>query len=118
MGSEKDILNNIMLLATRLSARLFRNNIGSYKSHTGHYIKYGVCNPGGSDLIGWTRVKITDEHVGKTIAVFTAIEVKTENVKPTKEQLNFINVVRASGGYAGIAYDLEEAQTILEGDYE
>lgn len=71
--------------------------------------------PGGSDLIGFTQVTVTPEMVGKRIAIFTAIEGKTKKLKATKEQQNFINQVRLSGGLAGVARNLEEAQTILEG---
>ena len=54
--------------------------------------------------------------IGKTFAVFTAVEVKTGRLKPTAQQLNFIDQVRKSGGYAGVAYSVEDAIGIIEGD--
>jgi hypothetical protein len=36
--------------------------------------------PGMSDLIGWTKIQVTPDMVGKEIAMFTAVEVKTESV--------------------------------------
>ena len=77
---------------------MFRNNCGSYKADNGQWVKYGVANPGGSDLIGWTSVVITPEMVGKKIAVFTAIEVKTGKVQVSDAQKNFIEQVNKAGG--------------------
>jgi hypothetical protein len=79
---------------------------------TGRPVQYGVCNPGGSDLIGWTPVCITPDMVGKTVAVFTAVEVKTPTGKPTEHQLNFITQVLRAGGFAGIARSPGDAVAI------
>ncbi len=92
---------------------MHRNNIGQYfDPKTNRPIRYGVCNPGGSDLIGWTPVQITPDMVGKTVAVFTAVEVKTPNGKPTEHQLNFITQVLRAGGFAGIARSPGDAVAI------
>lgn len=69
---------------------------------------------GSSDLIGWTTREITPDMVGQKVAVFTAIEVKTEKGRATAEQLNFIAQVRKSGGIAGIARSPEEARNLIE----
>lgn len=113
---ESDLIKSIQLCLTPRSIRLFRNNSGQLTTSSGHVVRYGVGSPGGSDLIGWTPYKITIDDVGKTIAVFTAVEVKTGKLKPTKEQLNFIDQVRKSGGRAGVAYSVEDAIEIIEGD--
>lgn len=65
-------------------------------------IKTGLCK-GSADIIGI--------HVptGRMIA----IEVKVKGNKPTPEQLNFIRVVKESGGLAGVAYSVEEAVKII-----
>lgn len=65
----------------------------------------GLCL-GSSDLIGWTTVEITPEMVGQKVAIFTAIEVKTGNLKATKEQKNFIDIVNASGGIGKVERDV------------
>lgn len=112
--SEASIQQHIRLALAQAGAAIFRNNIGAYMDpKTGRPIKYGVCNPGGSDLIGWTPVVITPDMVGKTVAVFTAVEVKTENGRPTEAQLNFIAQVLKAGGYAGIARSPADAVAIL-----
>lgn len=87
--------------------RLFRNNVGMLQDATGRPVKYGVCNPGGSDLLGWTTKTITPEMVGQQVAVFTAIEVKNDKGRVTEAQLNFISRVKQAGGIATIARDSE-----------
>jgi hypothetical protein len=104
---EGDLMRLIQMEATKCGARVFRNNIGTLRDQYGRFVTFGVCNPGGSDLIGWTTVN--------GIAVFTAIEVKTDSGKLTPEQVNFIDVVRQSGGIAGVARSTAEVQTILRG---
>jgi type IV secretory pathway TrbF-like protein len=63
-------------------------------------------------LVGITPITITQDMVGKTIGVFTAIEVKTPKGKPTEEQINFIQRVRDLGGFAGVAQSVEDALEI------
>lgn len=111
--SEAAIQQQIRLALSRAGVVAFRNNIGAYTDpKTGRPIQYGVCNPGGSDLIGWTTITITPEMVGTQLAVFTAIEVKTPSGKPTPAQLNFIAQVLKAGGYAGIARSPGDAVAI------
>jgi hypothetical protein len=113
--SEAAIQQQVRLALSRAGVVAFRNNIGAYMdAKTGRPVKYGVCNPGGSDLIGWTPVRITPDMVGRTVAVFTAVEVKTPTGRPTPQQLNFIDQVIRAGGYAGIARSPADAVAILQ----
>jgi hypothetical protein len=73
----------------------------------------GLCQ-GSSDLIGYTTIKITPEMVGKDLAIFTALEVKTTTGRATPKQVNFIEQVRKSGGIAGIVRTPEEAVNIIQ----
>lgn len=66
------------------------------------------------DLIGWTKVKITPEMVGLDVAVFTGIEVKKEKKKPTEIQQKRIDLIRSSGGLAGVARSVEDARAIVD----
>lgn len=111
---EANIQRLIMLETSSAGARMFRNNSGAYKTEQGHFVKYGVGNPGGSDLIGITPVTITADMVGKRIGVFTAIEVKTPKGRSTEDQRNFIRVIRALGGYAGVARSVDDALSIIK----
>lgn len=128
--SESEIQKKIRLAIGSI-ARMFRNNVGSgWQGRSGSIkvtsdgskyitlasprpLKAGLCE-GSSDLIGWTSKTITPEMVGETVAVFTAIEVKTATGRASKEQINFIRAVIDSGGIAGIARDEAQAVHIIK----
>jgi hypothetical protein len=117
--NEQSIQQHIRLALSEAGSRMFRNNSGAFKDATGRWVRYGVANPGGSDLIGWTPVKITPDMVGKTLAVFTAVEVKTLKGKISPEQTNFIDRVKIDGGLAGVARSREDAIKITnQYDYQ
>jgi len=111
--NESAILKHILLRCGRGTSRLWRNNVGAYRDKTGNWVRYGVCNPGGSDLIGWQQILITPDHVGQTFAVFAAIEVKTKTGRITFDQSRFLNIVKKAGGVAGVARSPEEAELLL-----
>lgn len=110
---ESNLLTAILLECGSGATRLFRNNVGVLQDRNGQHIRYGVCNPGGSDLIGWTKVTVTPEMVGQTLAVFTAVEVKTGTGRLTPEQHTFLNVVESSGGKSGVARSVADARAII-----
>jgi hypothetical protein len=68
---------------------------------------------GGSDLIGWTEMTITPEMVGSTLAVFTAVELKTGAQRPTREQTAFLGAVKRAGGLSGVARTVAEAEDLV-----
>lgn len=125
MASERDITNSLLKAASSLGARLFRQNVGrgwvgrlvQNKGGTvilanARVLHAGLCT-GSSDVIGWTPVTITPDMVGQRVAVFTALEIKTPGVATTTEQANFVNAVRASGGYAAVVRTVEEGIAAL-----
>lgn len=118
--SETDLMRRLQIAASRLGARLFRQNTGM--AWTGKIEKgwpgrrvvmrhgdvllrnarpFHAGFKGMSDLGGWTPVTITSDMVGETVAVYAQCEVK-ENAKPTKKQIAWIKAVNAAGGRAGI----------------
>lgn len=110
-----------MLTVTKFG-RIFRNNVGQawvgkarQTNGDGVFIENarpfhaGLC-VGSSDLIGWTTTQIN----GVPVAVFTAIEVKTKNGKPSKEQLKFIEAVKNAGGIAGVCRSPREAEELIK----
>ena len=107
--TEKDIEKLHIIECQRVGATLFKNNVGSAKKvdkKTGkeYWINFGLCE-GSSDLIGITPVKITRDMVGKTVGVFTAIEVKKNLNKSYDKhrmitQQQFINFINKNGGFA------------------
>ncbi len=141
MATESTLVKNLMLCASRLGGRLFRNNVGMawapaggggnivrcapgqrYKSVTicpgdvvvrnARPLHAGLCK-GSSDLIGWTRVVVTDQMVGDTVAIFTASEAKGPHGRATKEQGNFIKAVNDNGGIAGVVRSEEDLVELM-----
>jgi hypothetical protein len=111
--SEQAIQQSIILAHSKGSTRLLRNNCGQCQTKDGRVIRYGVGNPGGSDLIGFRTITITPEMVGRQVAVFTALEVKTPAGRATEQQRRFLAMVEAHGGIAGIARSVEDAGALL-----
>jgi len=125
--TENNITKKIMLTMSRLGSRLFRVNTGrayagrakriagsrDYVIFQARHITMGLTT-GGSDLIGWTPIEITQEMVGKTVAVFSAVEVKTPKRKATQKQLQFIERVTQAGGFACVAYSEKESKEKFE----
>lgn len=130
--NETAILSRIRLALAKLST-LFRNQSGAFRDDTGRLVRFGV-GVGGSDLLGWTQRQIKLEDVGRTVAVFTAVEAKTDKelayirkheselvsyqgADPKKiryrDQLNFIRQVKEAGGIAGMASKESEAEDII-----
>ena len=123
--AEADITNPILKEASRMGARLFRQNVAL--AWVGKQIKRtpttitlensrplhaGLCK-GSSDVIGWTPVLVTPEMVGQTLAVFTAIEVKAGRVPVTEEQERFVAAVVAAGGIGRVVRSVAEAVAAL-----
>lgn len=132
---ETNLQKLIMLGVSQLrGTTIFRNNVGmgwigrskristpttlklspgDVVIQSGRPLHAGLCE-GSSDLVGWTEKTITPEMVGKKVAVFTAIEVKTDSGRASAAQLNFVSRVRQAGGIAGIARNPEEARNLIE----
>lgn len=108
---ELAVQNSIRLALGRGNVRLFRNNTGALKDANGRLVTFGLC-PGSSDLIGYRTITIGPEHVGRQLAVFTAIEVKDKG-RLTTQQQQFITAVQQAGGIAGMARSVADAQSIL-----
>lgn len=131
--SERHLLADVLRMSVG-AVRLFRNNVvngwvgsgevqihttktiqvypGDVVLHRARRIQAGLC-VGSSDAIGWVSREITSQDVGKTFALFTAVECKSEDGRPTQEQLRFIDAVQRAGGLAGIARSVEQAEEIL-----
>ena len=111
--SEQELQQRIRLELGRGPVRLWRNNVGALRDQRGQLVSYGLCR-GSSDLIGLRRLTIGPEHLGQSLAVFVAIEVKSERGRLAAEQQQFLEVVREFGGLAGVARSLPEASALLQ----
>ena len=114
-NSETKIQQEIRLaLGQRSDLRLFRNETGKLPDpRTGRWVQFGLAK-GSSDLIGFKTVKITPEMIGKEIAQFVSIEIKTERGKLTDIQKNWLQKVQSSGGIVGVARTVKDALNILK----
>lgn len=125
---ETAVASQIRLWAAQNDILLYRNNVGAAQDHTGRLIRYGLCNDSpklaervkSSDFIGITPVTITPDMVGQTIGVFTAIETKPsdwkflESDKRACAQAAFHRIVKAVGGFAGFATNIQDFRGIVK----
>jgi hypothetical protein len=118
---ETPLMKKCLLKIGRLPGiRIFRNNVGmGYQGKAEFFknpirvlitnfrmIKFGLL-VGSGDYIGWKSVVVTPEMVGKKVAVFLSVEIKSEDGKRSEEQENWSAIVRYSGGIAVFIDDLE-----------
>jgi hypothetical protein len=115
MNEETKLMRLIMIALSNANCMSWRNETsGAYVGKVIHkdarivtlqnaqLMTFGLC-VGSADIIG----------IHKPTGRFLAIEVKTKTGKPTKEQINFIEQVRAANGIAGIARSVQEALDLL-----
>lgn len=111
--SEAAIQNRVRLEASKKGKRVWRNNVGALLDERGIPVRYGLANDSkqmnqkvkSSDLIGIDPVLVTPQHVGHTLGVFIAREVKRgdwrySGTKEEQAQLTFLQLVASLGGNA------------------
>ena len=112
-----------MEIISQSGARLFRANSGT--SWTGTLERYDsphavILHPG-DVVLRQARPfhglpKGTSDLIGiASDGTFLAIEAKSGNARPTKEQKAFIEMVNKLGGRAGVARTPEDALRIIKG---
>ncbi|MGB0405586.1 MAG: hypothetical protein ACPGDB_05335 [Fusobacterium sp.] len=119
---ESFVLKAIQSSAPLFKCILFRNNVGMFQifeKGKKRVVRTGL-GKGSSDLIGYTRRQVTPDMVGKTIAIFTAIEVKKGDWKQGKKfnehentQKLFLDKVVEDGGIADFSSSIEEFINIV-----
>ena len=119
--SEIEIMRRIQLVATRIGARLFRNNVGmgwtgikantasnnSVLLHGARPLHAGLCK-GSSDLIGFYPLTITKEMVGLVLPIFLAAEIKSKSGRLSKEQESFLKMLSDFNAIAIVARSEED----------
>lgn len=112
MTTEANQQQLIRTEAPRRGAQLLRNNSGAYFDDNGRMVRYGLGNDSAklnkvfksSDLIGFQTITVTPEMVGRSLAVFMAVEVKklgwklTPGDKQAQAQQAFGHWVQRHGG--------------------
>jgi len=100
--TEGQIQAQVLLEASRLGLRVFRNHTGRVQDKRNQWHNFGLCK-GSSDIIGITPC-------GR----FVAIEVKRFGGRATKEQESFIDMVSSRGGFACIIDDEKKLEEIYK----
>lgn len=126
-GSEAAAQAAIRLEAPRQHCTLWRNNVGAAQDRHGRPVRYGLANDSGelnrsvksSDLIGMVPLLIRREHVGTSVAVFAAFEVKKpgwvyRRTERERAQLRYMNLVRMAGGCTGFVRSSAEFTQVVE----
>lgn len=130
---EAPIQRQIMLAASALGTLIFRNTVsgcvlgkfermrkdGPVMLKEGDYIvrqgRPAMCGlaEGSADLVGLRTVEITTDMIGKKVAQFVSIEVKSPAGPIKKNQQNWLRVMREKGACAGIVRSIVEAENLL-----
>ena len=122
--SETDLIRRMLLESYDAGCVLFRNNTGmgwagKLARHNGagdvtlrnaRPLHAGLCT-GSSDTIGWANVIVTPEMVGKSMAVFMAVECKAKKGATSADQIRFLHNVNRAGG---IGIVLRDGESIVE----
>lgn len=109
---ERNLLAKVHAAAPALGMRLWRNQVGSYRLANGRWITSGL-SVGSADLIGYRRVVVTQEMVGKPSCIFTAIEVKSATGRLSRAQQDFLSLVRSAGGIADVVRSVHEFEEVV-----
>ena len=88
---------------------------GGFLVDHGATIHFGLL-VGSGDYVGWNPTIITPDMVGKTIAIFQSIEVKTEHDRLHDEQRKWNKAVLRDGGIAEVWHYNGTAIEIIKGD--
>lgn len=119
--SESALLHRLLLAASQLGARLFRNQVGRYRlarpgcmecQRYGRMIASGLA-VGSPDLVGWQSVTVTPAMVGQTLAVFVGVEAKAEDGRLSEPQRAFQAALARAGARVGVARSVADLETIL-----
>lgn len=127
---ETALMHHVMLALTKIGARLLRNNRGDawmgnampirldgmvhvqpgdVVIRNARRVSFGVGGNGGSDLIGFVPYTVKPSDVGRELAIFAAVEVKTDTGRVSAEQRSFLAAIETAGGIAVVARDPEKA---------
>lgn len=135
LTSEANIQRLGMMRASRLGAVTIRNNVGAawvappnrqkkfnkdgklyVTLEQPMWLDYGL-GEGSADTVGWKSVTVTQDMVGKKLAVFTSIEYKTAKGRAKEKQVNWHNAMKQAGAYSGFVRCEDDVDLILSGVY-
>ena len=91
---------------------LYRNHTGALRDNRGKFVQFGL-SPGSPDLVGYKKIRITEEMVGQDLAVFIGIEIKTPGENARDDQQHWLDRLEKHGGIASVVHSEAEAITCL-----
>jgi len=96
MKSEKRLTEAVRYSEAETGSVLFRNAVGFMNGFA-----FGL-SPGSFDEIGWKEKIVTPDMIGRKIAIFQGIEIKTLTDKISYEQIIFYLRLKIAGGIAQV----------------
>jgi len=134
IDSANELTKQILLMASRIGARLYRRNVGMGWIGQSVVIKkremvmlapgdvlirnarpFHNGEAGQFDTWGWKPVTITADMVGTTIAQHVEIEIKFGKDRMSSEQEKWGSFCAKNGVRAGVARTVEDAVGIIGG---
>lgn len=109
--NESNLTKRIMLALPEI-VRVFRNHVGAVKDQKGTWHQFGLPR-GSADLVGYSKIEVTQDMVGKTIPVFTSLEVKTNKGKQHEAQLKWEAGMRKINAIHGVVRTPDDAEQIV-----
>lgn len=120
--TETTLVRRLMMHASTLGGRWFREQVGRYRlalphcamcqAH-GRVLSSGWC-VGASDVLGWTPHTVREADIGRVISVMTAFECKVGRNVTTTEQGAFLSAVQQQGGIAAVVRTLADANAAVD----
>jgi hypothetical protein len=92
---------------------LYRNRRGMVELSSGAKMPIGLGPNGTGDLIGYMRVRITPEMVGRVLPIYTEIESKTDSGKLAEHQQARIEELRDVQAIAGCVRNVDDCEQIM-----
>lgn len=135
MNPHTALCNRILAAVSRTAARVFLNPVGvgivgkperinvagpvylqpgDYVVRFGQRIEYGLT-PGSADIIGITPYVVTAADVGRTLGLFTSLEVKHGRDRLREHQAHWRDAVLTLGGLAGEVRSEQDALELIAG---
>jgi hypothetical protein len=124
--SESTLYPALQLEASKVGARIFRNNVGtawrgdvtrlkdgSILIRRPMIVHFGLAT-GSADLIGWAPYVCQPTDVGRTMAVFLSVEAKAAKGRMRAEQQAWLTAVKAAGGIGIVARSVNDFTEGLE----
>lgn len=109
------LVNKANQQAARLiGGELYRNARGMMPTPSGGMRPYGLGPNGAGDLIGPIPMVITKEMVGRTVAIYSEVESKTDTGVVAPHQTARIEHLRNLGAIAGVSRNADEFNAIIQ----